>query len=80
MFSLIPLRIWLIGAVCAALVAAGGYLYLQGRSDAKAAAKAAAQAERIETLRKARERRNEVEELPDDELERRLLDRLSGPR
>ena len=73
-------RIYVIAAVLAALSAFGTYLYLDGRSDAKRDLEAAQKAARIEDLKAARKRRDETENLSDDDLRKRLLERLLGPR
>jgi hypothetical protein len=72
-------KLMLYGAILAALVAAVGYLRWDAAQDAKAAVKAAQDAARIEALIEARKRRDETENLSDDELLRRLGCRIVRP-
>ena len=81
MIGLIPVRVWIIGGLVAALISAGGAWTIWNRSDAVNKAK---EAEKIQQLKariaakeKSNERQSQIKALSDCELERDALVRLS---
>jgi len=79
--GLIPVRVWIIGGLVAALISAGGAWTIWNRSDAVNKAKEASKIQELEARIAAKERSNEMQSqikaLSDCELERDALIRLS---